>query len=63
MGFSIPINRALALVRQMAAGHGSGSIHIGQPPFIGIAIASTASGAISTRPALRRSCGSSSRPR
>jgi len=49
-GYSIPINRALALVRQMAGGHGSGSIHIGQPPFIGIAIASAASGAISNSP-------------
>ena len=49
-GYSIPINRALALVRQMAAGHGSGSIHIGQPPFIGIAIASAASNAISNSP-------------
>jgi S1-C subfamily serine protease len=47
-GFSIPIDRALALVRQMAAGHGSGSIHIGQPAFIGIAIASTPNGATST---------------
>jgi len=49
-GYSIPINRALALVRQMAGGHSSGSIHIGQPPFIGIAIASSASGAISNSP-------------
>ena len=50
MGYSIPINRALALVRQMAGGHGGGSIHIGQPPFIGIAIASLANGAISNSP-------------
>jgi S1-C subfamily serine protease len=47
-GYSIPINQALRLVRQMAGGHGSGSIHIGQPPFIGIAIASTANNAISS---------------
>ena len=47
-GYSIPINRALGLVREMAAGHGSSTIHIGQPPFIGIAIASTANNATST---------------
>jgi S1-C subfamily serine protease len=48
MGYSIPIDRALALVREMAAGHGSGSIQLGQPPFIGIAIASTAANTTST---------------
>jgi S1-C subfamily serine protease len=47
-GYSIPINRALALVREMASGHGSSTIHLGQPPFIGIAIASMANGATST---------------
>jgi S1-C subfamily serine protease len=46
--YSIPINRALSLVRLMAAGHGSSSVHIGEPPFIGIAIASTSASAIST---------------
>jgi len=50
MGYSIPINRALALVRQMAGGHGGGSIHIGQPPFIGIAIASLTNNQISNSP-------------
>jgi S1-C subfamily serine protease len=39
-GFSIPIDRALAIARQIAAGHGSSTIQIGQPAFIGIAIAS-----------------------
>jgi S1-C subfamily serine protease len=47
-GYSIPINRALALARQMAARHASGSVHIGQPAFIGIAIASTPKGATSS---------------
>ncbi len=47
-GYSIPIDRALSLVRLMAAGHGSSSVHIGEPPFIGIAIASTSTTAIST---------------
>jgi len=39
-GFSIPIDRALLIARQIAAGHGSSTIQIGQPAFIGIAIAS-----------------------
>jgi S1-C subfamily serine protease len=47
-GFAIPINRALAIVRQMAAGHGSAKIHIGQPAFMGIAVASTSSNAVSS---------------
>ena len=40
-GFAIPINRALAVARQMAAGHGSATIRLGQPAFMGIAVAST----------------------
>jgi S1-C subfamily serine protease len=39
-GFSIPIDRALSIARQIAAGHASATIQIGQPAFIGIAIAS-----------------------
>jgi S1-C subfamily serine protease len=39
-GFAIPIDRALLIARQIAAGHGSSTIQIGQPAFIGIAIAS-----------------------
>jgi S1-C subfamily serine protease len=39
-GFSIPINRALAIARQIEAGHATSTIQIGQPAFIGIAIAS-----------------------
>jgi S1-C subfamily serine protease len=49
-GYSIPINRALALIHKMANKQGGGSINIGQPPFIGIAIASTANNATSTAP-------------
>ena len=48
MGYSIPIDRALALVHQMALHQASNRIHIGQPPFIGIAIASTSTQATST---------------
>jgi S1-C subfamily serine protease len=47
-GFAIPINRALAIVHQIAAGHGSATIHIGQPAFMGIAVASTSSNAVSS---------------
>ena len=50
-GFAIPINRALAIARQMAAGKGSASIRIGQPAFMGVAVASrpTASNAPASR--------------
>jgi S1-C subfamily serine protease len=47
-GFSIPIDRALTIARQIAAGHGTSTIQIGQPPFLGIAIASMANQQIST---------------
>jgi S1-C subfamily serine protease len=35
-GFSIPINTALAVARQIAAGHASSTVTIGYPPFLGI---------------------------
>ena len=35
-GFAIPINTALAVARQIAAGHASSAITIGYPPFLGI---------------------------
>jgi S1-C subfamily serine protease len=47
-GFAIPINRALTIAHQMAAGHGSAKIHIGQPAFMGIAVASSSSSAASS---------------
>jgi S1-C subfamily serine protease len=37
-GFAIPINTALAVARQIAAGHGSSTITIGYPAFVGIYI-------------------------
>jgi S1-C subfamily serine protease len=37
-GFAIPINTALAVARQISAGHASSTIVIGYPPFIGIYI-------------------------
>ncbi len=47
-GFAIPINHALAIAHQMAAGRGSASIRIGQPAFMGIAVASSSSSAASS---------------
>ena len=35
-GFAIPINTALSVARQIAAGHASSTIVVGYPPFIGI---------------------------
>ena len=37
-GFAIPINTALSVARQIAAGHASSVITIGYPPFMGIFI-------------------------
>jgi S1-C subfamily serine protease len=39
-GFAIPINTALAVARQIAAGHGSSTVSIGYPPFVGIYVTS-----------------------
>jgi S1-C subfamily serine protease len=39
-GFAIPINTALSVARQIAAGHASSAITIGYPPFLGIFIGS-----------------------
>jgi S1-C subfamily serine protease len=38
-GFAIPINTALAVAQQIAAGHATSTITIGYPPFMGIYIA------------------------
>jgi S1-C subfamily serine protease len=35
-GFAIPIDTALSVARQIAAGHASSTVTIGYPPFIGI---------------------------
>jgi S1-C subfamily serine protease len=42
-GFAIPINTALSVAREIAAGHASSAITIGYPPFIGIFIGSGSS--------------------
>ncbi|HUZ37481.1 MAG TPA: trypsin-like peptidase domain-containing protein, partial [Streptosporangiaceae bacterium] len=46
-GFAIPINRALAIAHQMLAGKGGPSIRLGQPAFLGVAVASRAGSAAS----------------
>jgi len=43
-GFAIPIDTALAVARQIAAGHASNVITIGYPSFVGIYIGSGTSG-------------------
>lgn len=42
-GFAIPINKALAIARQIASGKQSGNVHIGLPGFIGIQVTNTGS--------------------
>ncbi len=42
-GFAIPINTALSVARQIAAGHASSVITIGYPPFMGIFVGSGSS--------------------
>ena len=42
-GFAIPIDTALSVARQIAAGHASAVITIGYPPFLGIFIGSGSS--------------------
>jgi S1-C subfamily serine protease len=38
VGFAIPINRALAIARQIIAGKGSGSVQIGSAGFLGVLV-------------------------
>jgi S1-C subfamily serine protease len=38
-GFAIPINRALALAKQILAGHASRTVHIGPTAFLGVSVA------------------------
>jgi S1-C subfamily serine protease len=43
-GFAIPINRALEIGREIEAGRGSATIHIGQTAFLGVLLSPTKSG-------------------
>ena len=38
MGYAIPINTALSIAREIAAGHGSSTIQIGLPGFLGVLV-------------------------
>jgi S1-C subfamily serine protease len=38
IGFAIPINRAMAIAQQIAAGHGSATIQLGLPGFLGVSV-------------------------
>jgi S1-C subfamily serine protease len=40
-GFSIPINKALGIVRNIVTGHATSSIHVGPTPFLGVQVSST----------------------
>ena len=41
LGFAIPINTALAIARQIAAGQASQVVHIGLPGFLGVQVATS----------------------
>jgi S1-C subfamily serine protease len=43
-GYAIPINAALRIARQIAAGHASATVQIGLPPFMGISVADAGTG-------------------
>jgi S1-C subfamily serine protease len=47
IGFAIPINTAVSIADQIAAGHASATIHIGLPAFLGVQIQSTGAGSAS----------------
>ena len=42
-GYAIPINRALSVARQIAAGHPSSAIQVGMPAFLGVLLPDSAS--------------------
>jgi S1-C subfamily serine protease len=44
IGFAIPINHALSIARDIAAGHGSSTIQIGQRGFLGVGVADVSTG-------------------
>jgi S1-C subfamily serine protease len=44
MGFAIPINRAMSIVRQIEAGQATSKIELGYPAFLGVTVASSKSG-------------------
>jgi S1-C subfamily serine protease len=44
IGYAIPINKALSIASQIAAGHASSTIHIGLPAFLGVSVADASQG-------------------
>jgi S1-C subfamily serine protease len=44
MGFAIPIDRAMSIVRQIEAGRTTAQIQLGYPAFLGVTVASSKSG-------------------
>ena len=45
-GYSIPINTALAIARQIEAGDSSGTVHIGTTAFLGVAVQNATGGGL-----------------
>jgi S1-C subfamily serine protease len=43
IGFAIPINTALSIARQISAGHASNTVYLGDPGFLGVAVATSTS--------------------
>jgi S1-C subfamily serine protease len=43
-GYAIPINRALAVVKQVRSGRGSAAVHVGSTPLLGVSISSVVTG-------------------
>jgi S1-C subfamily serine protease len=48
MGYAIPINSALTIAHQIAAGQSSATVHIGLPGFIGVSVADPSQGCPTT---------------
>ena len=54
-GFAIPIDTALSVARQIAAGHASSVITVGYPPFLGVFVGSGSSSDPQTQASSSRS--------
>jgi S1-C subfamily serine protease len=48
LGYAIPINTALTIAHQIAAGKASSTVHIGLPAFIGVGVSEPSQGCAST---------------
>ena len=49
MGFAIPINTALGIARQIHAGQGSTTVHIGPTAFLGVEVRPTSTGSVGSQ--------------